>query len=306
MGIPLRRGRSFDRTDRGESRPVAIVNETMARQYWPGQDAIGKRFKIGDPDSKVPWVTIVGIVGRRPADGARRTGQGRDVPSLFAGQRPAVVRAARPRGEDERRADEPRACGQARDRGGRPRAGGLEHPDLRRHPRRGGRPTPARSHSPDGVRRTGAAPGVPRDLRHPVVLRGPAHARDRRAPRPGRERQRHPAARARSRNDPGPRRRRPRMRWAVWRSPVSCRACSSASARPIPRPSSLPPCCSRPWPCSPATCPRGARSRSIPRSRCGTSSPTQVVVRPSLTVAPARDSICANLDEGDCPARACE
>jgi predicted permease len=42
---------------------VAIVNETMARQYWPGQDAVGKRFKIGDPDSKVPWVTIVGIVG---------------------------------------------------------------------------------------------------------------------------------------------------------------------------------------------------------------------------------------------------
>jgi predicted permease len=63
MGVPLRRGRFFDRTDRGESRPVAIVNETMARQYWPGQDAVGKRFKIGDPDSKVPWVTIVGIVG---------------------------------------------------------------------------------------------------------------------------------------------------------------------------------------------------------------------------------------------------
>jgi putative ABC transport system permease protein len=63
MGVPLRRGRFFDRTDRGESRPVAIVNETMARQYWPGQDAVGKRFKIGDPDSPVPWVTIVGIVG---------------------------------------------------------------------------------------------------------------------------------------------------------------------------------------------------------------------------------------------------
>jgi putative ABC transport system permease protein len=63
MGVPLRQGRFLDRTDRGESRPVAIVNETMARQYWPGQDAVGKRFKIGDPDSKVPWVTIVGIVG---------------------------------------------------------------------------------------------------------------------------------------------------------------------------------------------------------------------------------------------------
>ncbi len=63
MGIPLRQGRSFDRTDRRESQPVAIINETMARPYWPGQDPGGKRFKIGDPDSDVPWVTIVGIVG---------------------------------------------------------------------------------------------------------------------------------------------------------------------------------------------------------------------------------------------------
>ena len=63
IGVPLKQGRFFDRTDRGESRPVAVINETMARQYWPGQDAIGRRFKIGDPDSKVPWVTIVGIVG---------------------------------------------------------------------------------------------------------------------------------------------------------------------------------------------------------------------------------------------------
>jgi len=35
----------------------------MARQYWPGEDAIGKRFKIGDPDEDKPWQTIVGIVG---------------------------------------------------------------------------------------------------------------------------------------------------------------------------------------------------------------------------------------------------
>jgi len=63
IGVPLRRGRFFDRTEGGESRPVAIVNEMMSRQYWPGQDAVGRRFKIGDPDSNVPWVTIVGIVG---------------------------------------------------------------------------------------------------------------------------------------------------------------------------------------------------------------------------------------------------
>jgi predicted permease len=61
IGIPIRRGRHFADTDTAQSLPVVIVNETMARQYWPGDDALGKRFKIGDPDSDRPWVTIVGI-----------------------------------------------------------------------------------------------------------------------------------------------------------------------------------------------------------------------------------------------------
>ena len=62
MGIPLRRGRSFERTDGTRSPPVAIVNEAAARQYWPGEDALGKRLKVGDP-SRNPWTTIVGIAG---------------------------------------------------------------------------------------------------------------------------------------------------------------------------------------------------------------------------------------------------
>lgn len=62
MGIPLRRGRFLERTDNAGSEPVAVVNEAMARQYWPGVDALGKRFKIGDPATH-PWITIVGIVG---------------------------------------------------------------------------------------------------------------------------------------------------------------------------------------------------------------------------------------------------
>ncbi|MGH9935260.1 MAG: FtsX-like permease family protein, partial [Blastocatellia bacterium] len=62
MGIPLRRGRYFGESDNEKSMPVAIVNETMARQYWLGEDAVGKRFKIGDPDSPVPWLTVVGVV----------------------------------------------------------------------------------------------------------------------------------------------------------------------------------------------------------------------------------------------------
>jgi predicted permease len=44
MGIPLRRGHGFSPADREGSRPVAVVNETMARRFWPGQEAVGRRF----------------------------------------------------------------------------------------------------------------------------------------------------------------------------------------------------------------------------------------------------------------------
>ena len=63
MGIPIRAGRAFTEADNDQSIQVAIINETMARQYWPGENAIGKRLKLGDPDEEVPWVTIVGIAG---------------------------------------------------------------------------------------------------------------------------------------------------------------------------------------------------------------------------------------------------
>ena len=62
MNVPLRQGRYFDSRDNAQSMPVAVINETMARQYWPGENALGRRFKIGDPDSDVPWTEIVGIV----------------------------------------------------------------------------------------------------------------------------------------------------------------------------------------------------------------------------------------------------
>jgi len=62
MGIPLRRGRSFTEGDNDQAIKVAIVNETMARQFWPGEDALGKRFTMDDP-AKGLWITVVGVAG---------------------------------------------------------------------------------------------------------------------------------------------------------------------------------------------------------------------------------------------------
>jgi putative ABC transport system permease protein len=63
MNVPLRSGRYFESSDNAQSIPVAIINETMARQYWPGENALGRRFKLGGPEeTDVPWVQIVGIV----------------------------------------------------------------------------------------------------------------------------------------------------------------------------------------------------------------------------------------------------
>jgi putative ABC transport system permease protein len=62
MGIPIRRGRSFTEGDNDQAIKVAIINETMARQFWPGEDALGKRFTMDDP-AKGLWITIVGVAG---------------------------------------------------------------------------------------------------------------------------------------------------------------------------------------------------------------------------------------------------
>lgn len=62
ISIPLREGRYFTDRDNAQTMPVAIINETMARQYWPADSALGRRFKLGSPDSETPWHTVVGIV----------------------------------------------------------------------------------------------------------------------------------------------------------------------------------------------------------------------------------------------------
>lgn len=59
MGIPIVRGRPFLKTDTPSAPLVAIVNEELAKRYWPNQDAVGKRFRLSNAAG--PWVQIIGI-----------------------------------------------------------------------------------------------------------------------------------------------------------------------------------------------------------------------------------------------------
>ncbi len=65
MGIPLRRGRFLAAQDTARSARVGVVNEAFARRFFPGEEALGKRFSYGVPDSGTAptWVEIVGVVG---------------------------------------------------------------------------------------------------------------------------------------------------------------------------------------------------------------------------------------------------
>ena len=66
MGMHLRRGRIFEPR---EAAPSVIVNETMAKKFFPGEDPIGRRINPGGDDT--PWFTIIGIVADARARGAR-------------------------------------------------------------------------------------------------------------------------------------------------------------------------------------------------------------------------------------------
>jgi putative ABC transport system permease protein len=59
MRIPIRAGRGFSSADRESTAPVVVVSESMAKKYWPGEDPLGRRLKIGTG----PWVTVVGVCG---------------------------------------------------------------------------------------------------------------------------------------------------------------------------------------------------------------------------------------------------
>jgi putative ABC transport system permease protein len=61
LGVTLLAGREFTDGDSLGAPDVALINETFAKRNWPGEEAVGKRFKIGRPSDDAPWLTVVGV-----------------------------------------------------------------------------------------------------------------------------------------------------------------------------------------------------------------------------------------------------
>jgi putative ABC transport system permease protein len=62
LNIALREGRTLSDADGAETLPVAVISESLAQRYFPGENPLNKRIKIGNEDSTRPWMTIVGVV----------------------------------------------------------------------------------------------------------------------------------------------------------------------------------------------------------------------------------------------------
>lgn len=89
LGVPLRKGRPLSPEDRAGAPLVAVVNLAMAKRFWPNEDPLGKRFKLGGHDSTRPWTTVVGVAGDTADFGFGAS----ERPALFApsAQQPAAT-----------------------------------------------------------------------------------------------------------------------------------------------------------------------------------------------------------------------
>jgi putative ABC transport system permease protein len=92
IGTPLVRGRFLSIGDGPAAPPVAVINEAMARRSWPGHDPVGRRFKLGTPDSDRPWYTVVGVVADMRRQGLERE----PFPQMFV----SIAQSSPPRNVD--------------------------------------------------------------------------------------------------------------------------------------------------------------------------------------------------------------
>ena len=92
LRIALAGGADFDSGDLRDGANTIIVNKAAAAQFWPGQDAIGKRLRgVGDATEPRPWFTVKGIVGNVRQDGLREPPK----PLIYFPINPAGDRAPR-------------------------------------------------------------------------------------------------------------------------------------------------------------------------------------------------------------------
>jgi predicted permease len=80
MEVPLITGRNFSRSDTYKAKPVAVIDQTLARQYWPGADPLGQELKFGFGRG-LQGLTIVGVVGDIKSDGFEAP----SVPHIYVG-----------------------------------------------------------------------------------------------------------------------------------------------------------------------------------------------------------------------------
>jgi putative ABC transport system permease protein len=79
MRIPVHSGRAFAASDDEHSAPVAMINETLARQFFPKANPVGKRLKWGSAASPDPWATIVGVTADVHTDGVDQP----ELPAIY-------------------------------------------------------------------------------------------------------------------------------------------------------------------------------------------------------------------------------
>jgi putative ABC transport system permease protein len=79
MGIRLRDGRQISEQDGPDSLLVTVISDRMARQYWPGENPLGRHIKVGPADSTNPFLTVVGVVEEVHEDWYERD----PLPSLY-------------------------------------------------------------------------------------------------------------------------------------------------------------------------------------------------------------------------------
>jgi putative ABC transport system permease protein len=172
LRIPILSGRSFTGGDREDTQLVAVVSQSLAEKYWPGEDPLGRRIRIGDG----PWLTVVGISG----DIIHQWFNRRFYPTLY---RRVDVPVA-PDGGRSNLARVGRACRGARRRSGT--AGVRRHEPAQDTARTNDRAAVHRCHH-GGLRRPGAAAVGGRRLRGDGVHGDAAHPRDWRSHRARRD-----------------------------------------------------------------------------------------------------------------------